>query len=254
MILALVAAAALSMRVEWMRGGAMQSAEVYGSRAAIWNDQEAVCLTAEELAAVRRAAAGFESFPERIGEFEGEGLKIRGKVTVNGKTVVQYPHGEQSETLGALAATALTTVAKAADARGVRPQDLQDALDKLARGKIPLEALRVTAQSRGEPGWLLQLHGYEAMSRGFVKGGYTDATRSRVDEKELRALVALLSSFPRKVHAPAYTELRVDVLGQAIDVVARPTNTVKSKAFDRVVERLREIATARPAASPPSRR
>lgn len=260
MILALVAATALSVRVDWMRGGAMQSAEVYGSRAAIWNDQLAVTLTAAELASMRRALAGFETMPDHFGEVEPDFLKIRGKVTVNGKTVVQYPDEEQSEELASLATTVLTNVEKAAKARGVAVADLQDALKKVAAGKIPLEALHVSGQSRSEPGFLLQLHGVDATARGFAKGGYTDARRARVGAKDLRALAALLrdarpSAFPRDLYAPVYTELRVEILGKAVDFVARPENEAKSKAFDRLIERLRTIAaTAKPAASTPSRR
>src|SRR5215218_5196263 len=137
MILALVAATALSVRVDWMRGGAMQRAEVYGSRAAIWNDQLSVRLTAAELASLQRRLAGFEKLPEHFGEVESDFLKIRGKVTVNGKTVVQYLDEEQSEELAAMAAAVLTGVERAAKARGTGASSFAEALRKLEAGTFP---------------------------------------------------------------------------------------------------------------------
>jgi len=49
------AADAFRVRVEWSRGGRMVSAEMYGSSAAIWNDERAFRVTAAGIVGVARA-------------------------------------------------------------------------------------------------------------------------------------------------------------------------------------------------------
>jgi hypothetical protein len=256
MILAVVAAAAFSIRVDWMRGGALASAEVYGGGAAIANDAVAMRLTQKEVARLQRAAAVVAAMPDHFGEKSSERVSVRGTVTTGGKTVVQYEEGEQSQKLAALAAEVLSVTEKAARARGVSARDLPDALAKLAKGAIPLEALHVAAQSRGEPGWLMQVQGNTITVRRYANESYGDPVRRQLSDRELRALVGALRdakpwSFPRHLHAPAYTELRIDVLGRAVDLRARPANDETSKEFDRLIDYLAQVASplTRPSAT-----
>jgi hypothetical protein len=257
MIVTVLAAASFAIRVDWTRGvGAMASAEVYESGAGISNDSIAFHLKAADVARLKKAAEVMAPMPDHFGEVENDFLKFRGKVAANGKTVVQYIDGPQSEELSTLAAEVLTTAEKAARANGVTAKDLPDALKKLASGAIPLEALHVAAQSRSIPGWLIQIHGYDITVRPFEKGGYGKAITSRLSRKTLLDLVKLLRdapSFPRNLYAPDYGELRVDVLGRAVDFQARPyagvtptTHGAKQRAYDKIMDWLQRVGLPQP--------
>src|SRR5207245_1602760 len=106
-----------------------------------------------EVAEIARAVgrAGFARMPDRFGE-ESDFLRMRGKVTVNDKTVVQIMQGDQSEELASLAAVILTR-AESAARNGVTAASFDDALQKIVRGEIPPEALRITIQQRGDVGF-----------------------------------------------------------------------------------------------------
>jgi len=226
---------AFRARVEWSRNGRMATAELYGSGAGIWNDERAFCLAAAEIRDIARAIseARFAAMPDRFGEGESDFLTMRGKVTVAvgsaGKTVVQIDRGAQSDALAGLAA-ALLARAEVGGRAGVGAASLEDGLAKIAAGAIPAEVLRVTAQVRGENGFLLQIRGGAATARRFdPKGGYGPARRMLVDVRPER---------PRGVYAPAYTELRVEVLGRSEEVIGRP----EAKGAPVNIEQWRAIA------------
>ena len=259
MILTVLAAASFAIRVDWTRGGGtMASAEVYESGAGISNDSIAFRLKPADVLRLKKAAEVMAPMPDHFGEVENDVVKFRGKVAANGKTVVQFVDGAQSEELSTLAAEVLTTAEKAARANGVTAKDLPDALKKLAAGAIPLEALHVAAQSRSIPGWLIQIHGHDMTVRPFEKGGYGKALTTRLSMQTLMDLVKLLrdsapSTFPRNLYAPDYGELRVDVLGRAMDVQARPyagvtptSHGAKQRAYDRIMDWLQRVGLPQP--------
>jgi|ERR1051326_170880 hypothetical protein len=212
-------AADFRVRVEWQRGARMVSAELYGDGAGIWNDERAFRVTAAEIVAMARELreARFAAMPERFGETESDFLTMRGKVSVAvgdaAKTVVQIDRGAQSDALAGLAAGIL---ARAEAKGGIGADSLEDGLRKIATGVIPAEALRVSAQVRGENGFLLQIRGGAATARRFdPKNGVGPPRRMHID-------VRGLALRPRGVHAPAYTEWRVEVLGRSEEIIARP--------------------------------
>jgi hypothetical protein len=145
-----------------------------------------------------------------------------------------------------------------ATALSIRAKDLPDALEKLASGAIPIEALRITAEVREVPGWLLELRGREITVRQFEKGRLRAARTRRLDSEELRTLVKLLrdaapATFPKNLYAPTYAHFRVQVLNRSQDVQARPyegvtpsTHGVRQLAFDRVLDYLQRLALPQP--------
>ena len=206
-------------RVEWSRNGRMATAEFFGTGAGVWNDERAFRVTPAELREIARTIsdARFAAMPDRFGEGESDFLTMRGKVTVSvgdaAKTVVQIDRGAQSDALAGLA-SAILARAEVGGRAGVGAASLEDGLAKIASGAIPAEVLRVTAQVRGENGFLLQIRGGEATARRFdPKGGYGPARRTMVDVRPQR---------PQGVYAPVYTELRVEVLGRSEEVIGRP--------------------------------
>ena len=235
----------LRTRVEWLRPAGMVSAEVYGSGAGVWNEERAFRLPPADVTAIARAVGrvGFARMPDHFGAGESDFLRMRGKVTVNDKTVVQVMEGDQSEELASLAAEILTRAESAARS-GVTATSFDDALQKIVSRTIPPEALRITVQQRGDSGFLLNIRGGEAVARPFAKkSGYGQQRRLRLTAEELRSLAALLSELPPIASAPVYTELRVEVLNQWKDLQARPEMAIApNRNFDRIVEQLRRLA------------
>ena len=146
----------------------------------------------------------------------------------------------------------------AATALSIRAKDLPDALEKLASGAIPIEELRITAEVREVPGWLLELRGREITVRQFEKGGYSAARTRQLGSEELRTLVKLLrdaapATFPKNLYAPTYAHLHVQILDRSRDVQARPyagvtptTHGARQLAFDRVLDYLQRVALPQP--------
>ena len=255
--------ATLRVRAEWQRGPEMESAEIHGSGAGVWNDQVALRVSPGDVRAIARSIdeARFAAMPDRFGKGR---KKIRGKVTVStdgaAKTVVQMADGERSEALATLAAEVIT-IGRNAAKNGTRAQSLADGLQKVAAGALPLEALRVFVQRRDDrsearqAGWLLHIRGREAIARAVdPKSGYGNAHRIVLTEDDLRSIVTLLresdfATLPNTLYAPMYTDFRVDVLDRSRDLQARryggvsaKTHGARQEAFDRAFEKARALA------------
>jgi hypothetical protein len=256
----------LRVRVDWVRSGAMTTAEVYGNGAGIYDDRIALRLSPSDLSAVVRALvqSRFAAMPSRFGEADSDFMKMQGRVTVDvdriGKSVIQMERGPQSEPLAILAAE-IITVAEHASSGGVTVDSLSDALAKLAGGSIPPEAIRLTVQRRDdrpsptERGWLLRLRGREAVARAFAAAtGYGPPRRLVLADDEFAQLAASLretnpSTLPENLYAPMYTDFRIDILGRSRDLQARPysgvsptTHGARQVAFDALIERLHMLA------------
>jgi hypothetical protein len=256
--------AGLRVRVDWLRSGAMTTAEVYGSGAAIYDDRIATHLSESDLRAVVRAIeqSHFAAMPSRFGEADSDFMKMQGRVTVDvdriGKSVVQIAQGPQSEPLAILAAE-IITVTERASRGGVMVANLADALSRLASGSIPPETIRLTVQRRDdrptptESGFLLRLRGREAVARPFTNG-YGSPRRVILTDAEFAQLASLLresdpATLPENLYAPMYTDFRIEILGRSRDLQARPysgvtptTHGARQVAFDALIERLRMLA------------
>jgi hypothetical protein len=260
------APAGLRVRVDWLRSGAMTTAEVYGSGAAIYDDRIAMHLSDSDLRAIVRAIAQsrFAAMPSRFGEADSDFLKMQGRVTVDidriGKSVLQIEQGPQSEPLAILAAEIITVVERASRG-GVTVASLSDALSRLASGAIPAETIRLTVQRRddrptpAERGFLLRLRGREAVARPFTNGsGYGPPRRMILTEDEFAQLASALrecdpATLPENLYAPMYTDFRIEILGRARDLQARPysgvtptTHGARQVAFDNLIDRIRTLA------------
>jgi hypothetical protein len=258
--------AGLRVRVDWLRSGAMTTAEVYGTGAAIYDDRIAAHLSDSDLRAVVRAIeqSHFAAMPSRFGEADSDFMKMQGRVTVDidriGKSVVQIAQGTQSEPLAILAAE-IITVTERASRGGVTVESVADALSRLASGAIPSETIRLTVQRRDdrpsptERGFLLRFRGREAVARPFTNGGgYGPPRRLILTEAEFVQLAAALresdpATLPENLYAPMYTDFRIEILGRSRDLQARiysgvtpTTHGARQAAFDALIERLRALA------------
>lgn len=256
----------LRVRVDWVRSGAMTTAEVYGSGAAIYDDRSAARLSDSDLRAIVRAIeqSGFAAMPSRFGEADSDFMKMQGRVTVDvdriGKSVVQIEQGPQSEALAILAAE-IITITERASRGGVTVDNLADALLQLASGAIPPETIRLTVQRRDdrptptERGFLLRLRGREAVARPFTNGsGYGPPRRLILTDAEFAQLAGALreadpATLPENLYAPMYTDFRIELLGRSRDLQARTyggvsptTHGARQVAFDALIDRLRALA------------
>jgi len=254
----------LRVRVDWVRSGAMTTAEVYGSGAAIYDDRIAARLSGSDLRAIVRAIeqSRFAAMPSRFGEADSDFMKMQGRVTVDvdriGKSVVQIEQGPQSEALAILAAE-IITITERASRGGVTVNNLADALSRLASGAIPPETIRLTVQRRDdrltptERGFLLRLRGREAVARGFTNG-YGPPRRLVLTDAEFAQLASALreadpATLPENLYAPMYTDFRIEILGRSRDLQARTyggvsptTHGARQAAFDGLIDRLRSVA------------
>jgi len=254
----------LRVRVDWVRSGAMTTAEVYGSGAAIYDDRIAARLSDADLRAIVRAIeqSRFAAMPSRFGEGDSDFMKMQGRVTVDvdriGKSVVQIEQGPQSEALAILAAE-IITVTERASRGGVTVDNLADALSRLASGAIPPETIRLTVQRRDdrptptERGFLLRLRGREAVARAFANG-YGPPRRLVLTDAEFAQLASALreadpATLPENLYAPMYTDFRIEILGRSRDLQARTyggvspaTHGTRQAAFDALIERLHALA------------
>ena len=237
--------------VIWVHADKASSASVYGSGAAIRDDERAFRTTRENVEAIEKLLrdAHFLEMPSMIGTSETDYLNMRGKIEARiGGTehsVVQVVGGPQSEELATLAAAIL---AKALPGSGaVTAESLDDGLRRIAAGEIPAEALQMSVQRFDERGgFSLVFEGDEATVRPYGKTtGVGDPHRLRLSEAEVRKLAETLREVPKLplyLNAPAYTDFRADVLNRSKEVQGRPEYQLSRKELEALVEVVRAIA------------
>ena len=173
-----------------------------------------------------------DSVPEE-GDSEG---RIRVHVGTASRTVWQMKKGEPgAEELAKLAQTVLSACEKPAQT-GVRMENMQDGLKKLAAGTLAPEALEVVfkratdhpAATKEEENWLVQINGRKVLDRVNTK----DKANPRhersltLSEKDYKALVAMLEAgsvwkMRESLYATQYSNLRVVVLNKTRNIQAR---------------------------------
>jgi hypothetical protein len=166
-------------------------------------------------------------------------------------TVVQLEAGDQSESLKALAAEIAATAAGGADL--VTIGSLDEGLARVADGGLAPEALRVAVHFKptAGDGWLFSARDGVLRSQPFsAQTGYADEYR-HVARDRIRALARRLHQdgvayWRTRIPAAEYTELRVQVLDQRLEILARPLAGASpaSAAEVRALQSLRRDITA----------
>lgn len=258
----------LRLRVEWRRDQKMVSAELFGSGVGIWNSRTQFRLSSREVLAFLESLqkSGFGSMPSMYGE-RSDMLVLKGMVSVTigplTKIVHQLAEGDQSDALMGVARNILSLSEQRAK-NGVSVSSLAEGLQKLAQSKLQPEAFALVAVLRKESagtgtpgeegGWLLRLTGRQARAQPFVQGkGYGAPRGLTLSPKEFQKIISLLrredpAGLPQNLFAPQYTELRLQVLDQVKDLVARPYADVSpelhgkhQRSFDEICEALRAL-------------
>lgn len=267
---------------ECFLGDALYQVEVFGNGVGVWDGKRQFELSEAEVTDLLEGlrSARFAAMRELYGEAEVEipipqdagpaagelsatrvvclvSLRI-GEVE---KQSIQISKPPRSEELAALAES-IFALCREAGTSGATAESLDDGLDKIARGVLAPEVLRVLlhrkpdspAVASGEPAFLLRIDGGRGSVQTFsVPDGYGDPLPLDLDRSDLVGLAALLAEnrpggFPANLYAGHYTDLVVEVLDLKSDVQARPftgmtptTHGETQERFDRVYRRLEEL-------------
>jgi hypothetical protein len=236
---------ALDLLVECRTDDRLTSARVFGSGIGIWNDERQFRLDPDQIGSLLRAlqSAGFPEMEDTYGGAPRPGRPPGGAMVTmaicrielslghHDKRVVQLARGEQSPTLKELADD-LLRICEAPARLGLTAASLRDGLEKISRGELAPETLRIVVhrktQKQGDPpGFLLRVAGNRATTRAYEPAsGYRDPIVLPMHAPELRALARELAArdpatWPSNLYAADYTDMSIRVLNHEKAIQAR---------------------------------
>ena len=221
----------------------IRSMNLFAGGAAIWNRRTQIILPAETRSALLETliSQGFSSFDARYGGSERpEKTKAPARMTCRiqveidslRKSSVQQAGGEQSALLAGLATSLLDQVEKHA-VSGITPHSLQDALEKLNSGQLPLQVLQLRFVDLSEKdghttGSILQIRGGEISHQAYSPGNsVTSPEWSPLNPDQYQGLLAelqsiQLESLPGNLWSQDQLDFEIQVLGHKKLVIAKP--------------------------------
>jgi hypothetical protein len=255
----------LDLLVECRTDGALTAARVFGNGIGIWNDERQFRLDLDQIGSLLRAlqSAGFPGMEDTYGGAPrparppgGAMVTIaicRIELSLGGydKRAVQLVRGEQSPALKALADD-LLRICQAPARLGLTAASLRDGLEKVSRGELAPETLRIVAHRKPErkddpPGFLLRVARNRATTRAYEPArGYRDPVVLQMHAPELRALARELAArdpatWPSNLYAVDYTDLSIRVLNHEKAIQARRFAGLAPSAHGRQQEAFEEV-------------
>lgn len=261
----------VEIAASWARDAGYTSVKVWGSGVGIWQNRTQFRLSRDQVVSLLKilsaAKVGAMVPPDAkapAAEPPKSPLRLLGTLSVvvgpERKSLNQLARGAQSEPLRELVLAILSFCEKAATA-GVTASGMKDGLSKLAAGTLAPETFEAVVQRREDPkgasageSWLLRINGLRITDRLMPKGQAPPPARMlTLSREDFLRLARLLQendpgNLPNNVFAPAYTDLRVEVLGQDRTISARAylgvtseTHGAKQQAFDRLYEAFRAL-------------
>lgn len=262
----------LHIEAECQTDGRLLAVEIFGNGVGLWNEKAQFQLTPFDvrthLAAFRDS--GFAAWPESFGgkrdpsERKNQSPQVICRVGLEieaaAKHVVQLRYGEQSDRLRRLAGRILDASREPART-GIRADDLQDGLAKIASGVLAPEAFQIIVNRRGGltkravggESWLLRADGRQVSTRLRTRKGSPGPRRLALDAEHLAKLANLVrevgvAELPLNLYAEQYTDVLVRVLNRRVQIQARRfdgmTATTHGEAqarFDKLFERLHAL-------------
>jgi hypothetical protein len=231
----------LALTVECRREQTLRSLRAYGHGVAICDERRELPVTRGEVDELLRVLVrdGLDRLAPTYGHPEQDHavtqMTCRVDITLppRHKEVVQLAEGEQSAELSRLAGDLLELCAHRPG--GTTAADLEDGLQKVARGELSAESWSVAVQRRkpaspGEvpsEGYVLQLGGRRARVRLLTRNGVGEASERLLDEAGVRDLARALrelgvARWPANLFDPGYVELSMRVLDHERTIQARP--------------------------------
>ena len=256
--------AGLRVRVDWLRSGAMTSAEVYGSGAGIFEDRVALDLSDSDLRAVVRAIAQsrFAAMPSRFGEADSDFMKMQGRITVDSIASARAScrsikdrsrsRSRSWQRRSSPSPNAQAEEASRSTACPMRCRSSPPAPFRPRRFALPCSAAMI-GPHLPKRGFLLRLRGREAVARAFTTGYgpprrlvLTDAEFAQLSRRAPRNRSRRVT---RNLYAPMYTDFRIDILGRSRDLQARTysgvspsTHGARQAAFDALIKQIHALA------------
>jgi hypothetical protein len=262
----------LDLFVECRTDGGLSSARVFGSGIGIWNDERQFLVDPDQIGSLLRALQSAD-FPGMEDTYGGSPRPARPpggamvKVAVCGielnlggydKKVVQLAQAEQSLKVKELA-DELLEICQAPARLGVTAASLRDGLEKIARGELAPETLRIVLHRKPErkedpPGFLLRVAANRVTTRAYEPArGYGDPIVLHPHPAELQSLARELAArdpatWPSNLYAVEYTDLSIRVLNHEKAIQARQfagmapsAHGPHQRAFEEVFEILQEL-------------
>jgi hypothetical protein len=266
----------VEIAASWQRESVSTSVRVWGSGVGIWQDSTQFRLSRDEVVSLLKilsaAKVGTLLQPDSKApavrtpavESPTSPLMLLGELTIvvgsERKSLQQLTKGEQSKPLREVVLAILSFCEKAAKT-GVTASSMQDGLKKLAAGTLAPETFEAIVQRREDPksasageSWLLRINGLRITDRLLPKGQPPPPPRVlTLSREDFLRLARLLEenepgALPKNLFAPAYTDVRIEVLGEDRMIPARAymgvtpeTHGAKQKAFDRLYDVFRAL-------------
>lgn len=252
-----------SGRPEW------RSLVVFGRGVGIWNGERQFALSKKQVRALLSLlkAGDFCRMPERLGGAPGPvrqpgpaAVEVTRAVTLGlgdlSRQVAQLNRGEQSAAFEDLVGRLYASCQRSAG-QGVTATDLADGLAKLAAGRLAPETFvlsvsspQVSGVAETEPGWQVVVQGRQLEARRHsLQAGYSAPARLDLGDEDLARLIRLLiqedvARMPANLPLQGYTDLRISVLGHALNVQARQFAGPPSEAGLRAREAFQRVRQA----------
>ncbi len=259
----------VSIFASWQRAEGSTSVKAWGTGVGVWQHRTQFSLSRGQVISLLKilasAKVGAMVPPGTPGDDDGDSpLRVLGELSVTAgsesKSLYQLTKGEQSESLRQVVLAILDFCEKPART-GVTLASMPEGLQKLAAGTLAPETFDATVQRREDPkgpnageSWLLRIDGLHVTDRLMPKGQAPPAPKAlglpRADFLRLARVIADNDpvSLPRNVYASAYTDMRIEVLGEERIIPARAyldvtheTHGEKQLAFDRLYEVFRAL-------------
>jgi len=255
----------LDLLVECRTDDGLTSARVFGNGIGLWNDERQFRLDPDRLGSLLSAlqGAGFPGMDDTYGGAPRPAPPPGGAmVTISicrvelslgayNKRAVQLARGEQSPTLKELADD-LLEICQAPARLGLTAASLRDGLEKISRGELAPETLRIVVHRKPRkkedpPGFLLRVAGNRATTRAYEPArGYRDPVVLRMHAPELRALARELAArdpatWPSNLYAVDYTDLSIRVLNHEKAIQARQFAGLAPSAHGRQQRAFEEV-------------
>jgi hypothetical protein len=263
---------ALDLLVECRTDDRLTSARVFGSGIGVWDDERQFRLDPDQVGSLLRAlqSADFPGMEDTYGGAPRPGRPPGGAMVTIAicrielslghyeKRVVQLAQGERSPALKELADD-LLEICQAPARLGLTAASLRDGLEKVSRGELAPETLRIVVHRKpgkkdDPPGFLLRVAGNRATTRAYEPArGYRDPIVRPMHAPELRALARELAArdpaaWPSNLYAVDYTDLSIRVLNHEKAIQARQfaglapfAHGRQQRAFEEVFEILQGL-------------
>ena len=227
--------------------------EIFAGGAAIWNRRSQVMLSAGVRSALLQDLL-FQGFARFERHYGGHGqpektaaaarMTCRIHLDIEGlqKTSVQQAGGEQSTALAGLATLLLDEVENHKES-AVTPDSLQDALEKLASGRLAPQMLKLRfvslpADDADTEGAILRIQGGKVSRQAYSPGRAIGERGWRtLDHRQYSELLETLretrlEDLPNNLYSQDRVDFEIQVLGHKKVVIARPFAALEADSRD----------------------